>query len=51
MNSRQRFHETMHYGRPDRAPLFQEGIRAEVLESWHTQGLPPGMELGQLFQL
>jgi Uroporphyrinogen decarboxylase (URO-D) len=49
MNSRQRFHETMSYGAPDRVPLFQEGIREDVLDAWHQQGLPPGMDLAALF--
>ena len=30
MTSRQRFWETMHYGRPDRLPYFEEGIREHV---------------------
>jgi hypothetical protein len=33
MNSRQRFLETMNNGAPDRAPLFQKGIREEVVYS------------------
>jgi len=50
MNSRQRFHETMMLGNPDRVPLLEEGIRKEVLESWHEQGLPINSELSQLFK-
>src|SRR3989304_2141474 len=49
MNSRQRFHETMNYGAPDRVPLFPEGIRDGVLEAWQAQGLPAGAELGVMF--
>lgn len=39
MNSRQRFLQTMTYGRPDRPPLFEEGIRSTVLKLWQSQGL------------
>lgn len=39
MNFRHRFLETMRYGEPDRAPLFEEGIRTEVLRSWCKQGM------------
>jgi hypothetical protein len=49
MNSRQRFIATMNYQSPDRVPLFQEGIRDEVLEAWHTQGLSNRANLTSLF--
>jgi hypothetical protein len=49
MNSRQRFLETMRLGRPDRAPLFDEGIRDSVLKLWRAQGVLPGYGLGDLF--
>jgi hypothetical protein len=49
MDSRQRFLETMSFGHPDRVPLFREGIRDEVLEAWHKQGLPSGTDLSTLF--
>jgi len=39
MNSRQRFLETIRYGRPDRVPYFEEGLRDEVLTAWRGQGL------------
>ena len=39
MNSRQRFLETMRFGKPDRVPYFEEGIRKEVLQAWRKQGL------------
>lgn len=45
MNSRQRFLATMAYGRPDRVPFFEEGIRDEVLVSWREQGMPPDQPL------
>ena len=49
MNSRQRFLESLDYGRPDRVPLFEEGIRDEVLTAWRDQGLPAGAEFSSLF--
>jgi uroporphyrinogen-III decarboxylase len=49
MNNRQRFYETIHYGRPDRIPYFEEGIRSETLETWRAQGLSPDFNPQQLF--
>jgi hypothetical protein len=49
MNSRQRFLRTIHGGQTDHPPLFPEGIREEVLLSWHTQGLPHDIDLDDLF--
>jgi len=49
MNSRERFRETMRYGRPDRVPYFEEGIRDDVLKAWQEQGLPPDANLSQMF--
>ena len=51
MNSRQRFCETMAYGRPDRVPFFEEGIRADVLNAWKEQGMPDGLSLAELFSI
>jgi hypothetical protein len=49
MNSRQRFLETMRFGSPDRVPLFEEGLRDEVLEAWQMQGVPPDVDLSEMF--
>jgi uroporphyrinogen decarboxylase-like protein len=49
MTSRERFAETMRFGRPDRAPYFEEGIRDEVLEQWYEQGLERGADLAERF--
>lgn len=49
MNSRSRFLETMRYGRPDRVPYFEEGIREEVLRVWRAQGMVRDRELADLF--
>jgi hypothetical protein len=40
MNSRERFLHSMDFAAPDRAPLFEEGIREDVLAAWKTQGGP-----------
>ncbi len=39
LNSRHRFLETMRNGRPDRVPLFGEGIRPDVFEAWNQPRL------------
>lgn len=49
MNSRERFRETMGYGKPDRVPYFEEGIRDDVLSLWRRQGLAPDGDLSQMF--
>lgn len=49
MTSRERFRQTMRYGRPDRVPYFEEGLRDDVLERWHAQGLPKDADLGAVF--
>jgi hypothetical protein len=49
MNSRERFLEVMRYGKPDRIPYFEEGIREEVLKVWRKQGLPRGAKPSRMF--
>lgn len=49
MNSRERFNQTMAYGLADQVPYFEEGIRAEVVTAWHSQGLPSDTRLADLF--
>jgi Uroporphyrinogen decarboxylase (URO-D) len=49
MNNRQRFLETMRFGKPDRLLLFEEGMRSEVLRTWRKQGLRSDQDLSQLF--
>lgn len=49
MNSRERFLAILNGEKPDRPPLFPEGIRDEVLASWQAQGLPVGLDLETLF--
>lgn len=50
MTGRQRFHETMRYGSPDRVPYFEEGIRKEVIKTWHRQGLSRKTDISTLFK-
>lgn len=49
MNARQRFLATLTGHPTDRPPLFKEGIRDEVLQSWRAQGLPADKALEELF--
>jgi hypothetical protein len=49
VNSRERFRETMGYGKSDRVPYFEEGIRDEVLRVWRTQGLSRDADLSRMF--
>ncbi len=49
MSSRDRFRETMSYGRPDRVPYFEEGIRKDVIRAWRTQGLASAADLAEMF--
>jgi hypothetical protein len=51
MNSRVRFLETMRFGKPDRVPYFQEGLRDEVLQAWGRQGLGSVAELSNMFPI
>jgi len=41
MNHRQRFLEQMHFGSPDRCPLYDFNTWDETIPAWHAQGLPP----------
>ena len=49
MSSRDRFRETMCYGKPDRVPYFEEGIRQNVLDSWCSQGLTKDADISRMF--
>ncbi|MCZ7551813.1 MAG: uroporphyrinogen decarboxylase family protein [Anaerolineales bacterium] len=39
----------MESGQPDRAPLFAEGLRKDVLATWRGQGMPRNAALPRLF--
>ncbi len=49
MNGRERFLEVMRFGKPDRVPYFEEGIRGEVLKVWRKQGLKRGADIRKMF--
>lgn len=48
MNDRQRFLETLLFGKPDRIPLVPGGGRKSTRERWHQDGLPEDIEPGQI---
>ena len=50
MTTRQRFHETMRYGQPDRVPWLEEGLRDDVLKQWFHQGFSREADLGEMFR-
>ncbi len=49
MNSRERFRNTMGRKTIDRPPLFEDGIRDEVLHIWRSQGMKRSDRLDKLF--
>ena len=49
MTSRERFLRTMRYGRPDRVPYLEEGLRDDVLQRWRAEGLPADADLAAMF--
>lgn len=49
MLSRERFRKTMQYRAADRVPYFEEGLRDEVLEAWHRQGLSKDADISRMF--
>jgi hypothetical protein len=51
VTERERFRRLMRGEPVDRPPLLEEGVREEVLERWHREGLPPGTTHVELFGL
>ena len=51
MNERQRFLALFRGDAVDRPPLLEEGVREEVIEAWHAQGLPAGKTHLDIFGL
>ncbi len=49
MNSKERFISTLNYAATDRPPLFEDGVRDEVIRNWHKQGLGKKDKLEALF--
>lgn len=50
MNHRQRFHEQMHYGSPDRCPLYDFNTWEQTIPAWHEQGLPADVDRSHVGQ-
>lgn len=48
MNSRERFIKTINDQYPDRPPLFEDGLRENVLKNWHSQGLGKRSKLNEM---
>lgn len=44
MTPRERFRETLTFGKPDKIPLRPGGPRESTLAAWHQQGLPEGRD-------
>ena len=44
MNDRERYIETLRYGKPDRIPLMPGAGRESTRKVWHSGGLPEGIE-------
>jgi len=42
MNARERYRETLLFGKPDKIPFAPGGPRESTLAAWHAQGLPEG---------
>ena len=51
MTNRERFLTVMSFGKPDRVPYFEEGIRKDVLEVWRQQGLPLEKNISDIFEM
>ena len=51
MNERERFRRLFDGEQVDRPPLLEEGVREEVIEAWHQQGLPLGRDHLEIFGL
>lgn len=48
MKSRERFIKTMKGQNPDRPPLFEDGLRDNVLKNWRSQGLGKRSKLNEM---
>ncbi len=51
MTERERFQRIIRGEAVDRPPLLDEGVREEVIENWHREGLPPGQTHLEIFGL
>ena len=44
MNERERFSETLLFGKPDKVPFMPGGPRESTLARWNAEGLPKGKD-------
>ncbi len=51
MNGRERFNQCLAFVPTDRPPLFEDGIRQEVLQHWYLQGLTKKVPIESLFSI
>ncbi len=51
MNDRERFIETLRFGKPDRVPNFEQFIRDDTVEQWHKEGFPRDAKIPEYFNL
>jgi len=49
MTYRERFHETMRFGHPDRVPYWEMGFWGQTIERWEDEGMPPDQHHIHLF--
>lgn len=49
MNARERFLETLKFGRPDRPFLLPQWFFEETIERWQSEGLPADVDIGEFF--
>lgn len=49
MDYRRRFHETTHFGSPDRPPYWEMGFWGQTIDRWEDEGMPPDIHHVHLF--
>ncbi len=49
MNARERYHQTMEFGQPDRAFLLHPWLWTSTVERWHNEGLPNDVQVDAYF--
>jgi uroporphyrinogen decarboxylase len=49
MNARERFHETVSLGNPDRVPYWEMGFWPQTIDRWQDEGMPPDVHLDAFF--
>jgi hypothetical protein len=49
MNARERYHQTMEFGQPDRAFLLHPWLWTSTVERWHNEGLPADTQVDAYF--